>query len=236
MTVRPGGTSPPLPGAIGVSQLSVYDWPSADGVCGGSAHLHLTCTEAYVVVSGRGAVQTLASGGFQVTPLEPGAVVWFTPGTIHRLVNDDDLRIVVLMQNAGLPESGDAVFTFPPAVLADPAAYAAAAALDPADPESAARRRRDLAIEGFTALRERASHDPAAVADFHRAAVALKAPLVEKWRAKWKAGASSAAAETERQLDRLAAGDPGYLSEAGVYRSEPVAAYGMCGRLDTYPT
>ena len=52
-------------------------------------------------------------------PLEPGAFVWFTPGTIHRLVNGGDLEILVLMQNAGLPEAGDMVITFPPDVLAD---------------------------------------------------------------------------------------------------------------------
>ncbi|GAB3933934.1 hypothetical protein GCM10027614_06000 [Micromonospora vulcania] len=48
---------------------------------------------------------------------------------MHRLVNGGGLSIVVLMQNSGLPEAGDAVLTFPPDVLADPAAYAAAAAL-----------------------------------------------------------------------------------------------------------
>ena len=49
----------PLPGAVGLSHLSAYDWEAADGVCGGSPHLHLVCTEAYVVTGGRGAVQTL---------------------------------------------------------------------------------------------------------------------------------------------------------------------------------
>lgn len=44
----------PLPGAVGLSHLSAYDWEAADGVCGGSPHLHLVCTEAYVVTGGRG--------------------------------------------------------------------------------------------------------------------------------------------------------------------------------------
>ncbi|WP_037662603.1 cupin domain-containing protein, partial [Streptomyces aurantiacus] len=146
-----------LPGGIGVSRLRVYDWPAADGLRGGTPHLHLTCTEGYTVVSGRGAVQTLTPAGFRQDPLAPGALVWFTPGTIHRLVNEGDLTIHVLMQNSGLPEAGDAVLTLPPHLLADPATYRAAVAL-PADgteqaTEAAARRRRDLAVEGFTALR-----------------------------------------------------------------------------------
>lgn len=58
-------------------------------------------------------MQTLTTSGYEVTPLEPGTVAWFTPGTIHRLVNEDDLRITVLMQNNGLPEAGDAVLTLP---------------------------------------------------------------------------------------------------------------------------
>lgn len=104
VSAAPGFTG--LPGAVAVSHLSVYDWPAADGVCGGTPHLHLTCSEAYVVTGGRGAVQTLTTSGYEVTPLAPGTVAWFTPGTIHRLVNEDDLRITVLMQNNGLPEAG----------------------------------------------------------------------------------------------------------------------------------
>src|SRR4051812_34273267 len=102
-----------FPGGVGVSDLRVYDWPTADGLCGGSPHIHLLCAEAYVVVEGSGSVQTMTWQGYAETPLTPGAVVTFTPGTIHRLVNDGGLRIVVVMQNSGLPEAGDAVFTFP---------------------------------------------------------------------------------------------------------------------------
>ena len=76
----------PLPGGVGVSGLTVYDWEAADGVCGGSPHLHLVCTEAYVVTGGRGAVQTLGADGYREIPLEPGSLAWFTPGTVHRMV------------------------------------------------------------------------------------------------------------------------------------------------------
>jgi len=104
----------PLPGGIGVSHLRAYDWAAEDGVRGGSPHVHLACTEAYVVTGGRGAVQTLSAGGYAETPLEAGVIAWFAPGTVHRMVQDDGLRVTVLMQNSGLPEAGDAVFTFPP--------------------------------------------------------------------------------------------------------------------------
>ncbi|MBA2280485.1 MAG: cupin domain-containing protein, partial [Acidimicrobiia bacterium] len=148
---------PPFPGAVGVSHLRVYDTAAPDGLAGGTPHLHTVCTEAYAVVAGSGAVQTLTASGYREVPLEPGAFVWFTPGTIHRLVNHGDLEILVLMANAGLPEAGDMVLTLPLAVLADPEAYAAAAVL-PADdsttagPGDAARQRRDLAVPAFLDL------------------------------------------------------------------------------------
>ncbi|MFE3490901.1 cupin domain-containing protein, partial [Streptomyces griseus] len=179
-----------LPGAVAVSHLSVYDWPAADGLRGGTPHLHLTCSEGYVVVGGSGSVQTLTAAGFQETPLTPGALVWFTPGAVHRLVNEDGLRVIVLMQNSGLPEAGDAVLTLPPRCLADPEAYRAAATLpvdaEEAVQERAARARRDLAVEGFLVLREAVENgDPEPLAAFHRAAAALVRPRTPEWRGRW---------------------------------------------------
>ncbi|MFF8841967.1 cupin domain-containing protein [Streptomyces sp. NPDC015127] len=230
-----------LPGGIGVSRLRVYDWPTADGLRGGTPHLHLTCSEGYAVTGGRGAVQTLTASGFEETPLAPGALVWFTPGTIHRLVNDGDLTIVVLMQNCGLPEAGDAVLTLPPRYLADPALYRETVALPATGSEEqlagAARRRRDLAIEGFTALRSAAdAGDARPLAAFHRAAAALVRPLTERWRERWLTGAAAASAATGAQLARLESGDAAYLADATVRAERPTAhgRFGMCGRLDVY--
>ncbi|HJR26030.1 MAG TPA: cupin domain-containing protein, partial [Acidimicrobiales bacterium] len=132
---------PPFPGGIGLSHLRVYDTTAPDGLAGGTPHLHTVCTEAYAVVAGRGRVQTLTASGFAEQRLEPGAFVWFTPGTIHRLVNEGDLEILVLMANAGLPEAGDMVITFAPEVVADPAAYATAATLPDDDRTRRPRRR-----------------------------------------------------------------------------------------------
>ncbi|MFJ4539669.1 cupin domain-containing protein [Streptomyces tibetensis] len=227
-----------LPGGVALSHLSVYDWPTADGACGGTPHMHLACSEAYVVTGGRGAVQTLTASGYEVTPLEAGTVAWFTPGTIHRLVNEGDLRITVLMQNSGLPEAGDAVLTLPPEYLTDPETYTRATVI-PADApeeeqERVARARRDLAMEGFRALRE--AEGPQALAAFHRAAAALVRPRIAEWRERWRRGAEAAAAATGVQLDALERGECPHLSDAVVRSQRPAAhgKFGMCGRLDVY--
>ncbi|MFE0456472.1 cupin domain-containing protein [Streptomyces sp. NPDC058914] len=227
-----------LPGGVAVSHLCVYDWPAADGLHGGTPHLHLVCSEGYVVTGGRGAVQTLTASGYEVTPLAPGTVAWFTPGTVHRLVNEGDLRITVLMQNSGLPEAGDAVLTLPPRYLTDPEAYAAATTI-PADAPDAeqerfARARRDLALEGYRALCE--ADGPEALAAFHRAAAALVRPRLAEWRERWLRGARAAAEATGEQLDRLADGDVSHLAGAAVRAEQPSAhgKFGMCGRLDVY--
>ena len=224
----------PFPGGVGISGLRVYDWPTVDGVCGGSPHVHLTCAECYYVIGGRGSVQTLTRRGFASTPLREGTVAWFTPGTIHRLVNDGDLRIIVVMQNSGLPEAGDAVFTFPASVLADSANYSAHAA---AGDEESAQRRRDLALEGFLELRSRVvAGDDTALDDFYRSAVRLKQDSLDAWEQRWREGARAAAELTGEHLDRLRDGDIGHLAEADIHvmRAEGPQRLGMCGRLDVH--
>ncbi|MCU1371349.1 MAG: cupin, partial [Ilumatobacteraceae bacterium] len=201
--------TPPFPGGVAVSHLRVYESTSTDGLAGGTPHCHTACTEAYGVIAGRGRVVTLGGDGFTETPLEVGSFAWFTPGTIHRLVNDGGLEILVLMANAGLPEAGDMVITFPDEVLADPARYQAAATL-PADAattaadDAAVRARKDLAVDGFRAL---VDAGPEALRHFHARAAALVAPSVASWRPIWEAGPVAAAEQTGRQLAALAEGD-----------------------------
>ena len=206
--------------------------------------MHLASTEGYVVQSGTGRLQTLSAGGYAETPLNPGDCLWFTPGTIHRLVNDGNLRLLVVMQNAGLPEHGDAVLTFPPQYLTDPKTYAETSTLPVGVPDEdlaeAARKRAALAIEGYLELREGVQQKgPSALDAFYTAAVALRGGLVEDWRERWQSGALSTAQKTAQQLWGVALGDVAHLqSDAGLWRIENPPgerAYGMCGRLTTYP-
>lgn len=234
---------PPLPGAVGVTHLRVYDTEAPDGLAGGTPHLHTVCTEAYWVVAGTGAVQTITADGFTETPLRPGALVWFTPGTVHRLVNSGDLEILVVMQNAGLPEAGDMVVALAPDVLADPVAYRAVAELPDDDrttagPGTAARRRRDSAVERFTELRAAAeAGDLAPFHQLHNLAGALVASRVEHWRRVWGDGPAAAAALTGLHLDAIARGDASHLAASSVHELPPpgdVRRLGCCGTLGTY--
>jgi mannose-6-phosphate isomerase-like protein (cupin superfamily) len=234
--------TPLFPGGVAVSGLQVYDWEAEDGCRGGSPHLHTASTEGYVVTAGAGEVHTVSAAGRGIRPLHPGEVVWFSPGTVHRLVNHGDLELVVVMQNAGLPEAGDAVLTFPADVLDDPAAYAAAAALpvDGSEDERAvaARVRRDLATRGYLELlAELEARGPAALADLHARAARLVQPKVEHWRRLWESTVEAETARTRAQLDQLASGMPGLMADAAVERGERrdgPRAFGMCGRLQTW--
>jgi mannose-6-phosphate isomerase-like protein (cupin superfamily) len=232
-----------FPGGVGVTRLRVYDWPTADGLSGGSPHLHTASAEGYVVLAGCGRVQTLSSQGLATTDLEPGTVAWFTPGTVHRLINDDGaLDILTVMSNSGLPEAGDAVLTFPPEILAEPERYASHAALplseDAEQLARAARRRRDLALEGFERLCTSAEHDlDGTLERLYSAAGALVAGRAPGWKTIVEAGPAAQLAGTMRQLEQLRAGSPGSMAESTIHVAQPRGGerFGMCFRLTTWP-
>ncbi|MFC7886220.1 cupin domain-containing protein [Streptomyces sp. NPDC057376] len=234
------GELPPFPGAVGLTGLDAYPWPTVDGAHGGSPHMHLTCGECYVVISGRGRLQTLDAHGHKMTELSPGDVVWFGPGTIHRAINDGDLRVVIVMQNSGLPESGDAVMTFPPEHLTTPERYAEAATLtgaDDTDRAARARERRDLAVEGMAELvRQWDSGKHAAYVDFCAAAARLVRPRLDAWARTVEDGALAEARKSLEHIDALRRGDIGHLSDAAVHRiARPGGqTLGMCGFLHAY--
>ncbi|NWG19891.1 MAG: cupin domain-containing protein [Chloroflexi bacterium] len=234
---------PPFPAAIGVTHLRVYDTLAPDGLVGGSPHVHFLCTELYIVIGGYGAVQTLSAAGFREIALEPGRLVWFTPGTIHRLINHGQLELQIVMQNAGLPEAGDFVLTFPEPLLADGSAYFEAASLSPrgevyASSERAAMRRRDLAVEGFNELRRRYDEEGQVALDrFYDLAVRLIRPKLDSWRNVWEHGPLAAAHATGTQLAALAAGHIGHLQRGDAYVLPAPAAprrLGVCGTLGVY--
>lgn len=232
---------PGFPGGTSISRLSVYSGQCADGLAGGTPHLHTASTEAYVVIGGEGALQTLDGSGFRETPLRTGSTVWFTPGTIHRAINHGDLQVVVVMQNAGLPEAGDAVMTFPPEIVSDPARYAAAATLPPGASEEeldeAVRQRRDLAVDGFQRLvTSAAGGDLAPLRSLYDSAVALVRPRIAGWRQTWLATVEREARQTEAILDALERGDGRHLGHSTLLESPPSEPprWGMCGRLRTH--
>jgi mannose-6-phosphate isomerase-like protein (cupin superfamily) len=235
---------PPLPSAVGLTHLNVYDTRTPDGLVGGSPHVHFVCTELYIIVGGRGAVQTLSAAGFRETPLEPGMAVWFTPGTIHRLINGDGrLEIQIVMQNAGLPEAGDFVLTFPEDILNDADAYFDAASLSPrgevyTSSHAAAVRRRDLAVTGFGELRRQfEAEGVAALERFYDAALRLVHPKLDAWRGVWERGPLAATARTGTQLAALGAGNTEHMLAGDVYALPPpgdARRLGVCGTLGVY--
>lgn len=231
-----------FPGGTAVTWLDVYDTESIDGMRGGTPHLHLVSAECYVVVAGRGRLQTVSAAGVGETELAPGTVAWFTPGTVHRAVNDGDLRVLVLMANSGLPEAGDAVMTFPPEHLGDAAGYRAAAQLPErateAERQSDADRRRDLAVQGFLDLRaamERGDSGP--LEALYAAAARIVQPLVPSWEPIWNEVVGAQAERTRAALPALANGDWSGLLASGVFEADANPGerrFGMCGRLSTY--
>lgn len=234
-----------FPGATAISAVSIYDWPARDGAAGGTPHLHTASTEAYIVQEGTGRLETLDARGFRSTDLAPGVVLWFTPGTVHRAINTSgDLKVLVLMQNAGLPENGDAVMTFPAQHLADAESYRAAASLPSRDAdggdaaaEDAARRRRDLALEGYWELKEAVRRSGvAALADFHAAAARLVGGKTAEWAGFLEQGAEAQAALTREHLHSLESQESFFLrkGETRMGERKTRSIYGMCGRIETW--
>jgi len=232
MSTFPGGTS--------LSFLDVYSDPAPDGICGGSPHMHTASTECYIAVGGRGQLHSLTSDGYRETNLEDGRIAWFTPGTIHRAVNIDRVKLVVLMSNAGLPEAGDAVMTFPAPYLADAERYLAAAALPASASEEqlarAASRRRDLAVEGYLPIRDALiAGDDRPLGAFREAAARLVEERTGSWTQIVVDGPLAQAQLTLDVLARMGSGDSSHLADAAVVDGlEPEHRFGMCGRLAAF--
>ncbi|MEU4472492.1 cupin domain-containing protein [Micromonospora sp. NPDC023888] len=230
-----------FPGGTGLSHLSVYNSACPDGLAGGTPHLHTASTEAYIVIQGNGLLHTLDPSGPREARLEPGDVLWFTPGTIHRAINHGGLQVLVIMSNAGLPEAGDAVMTFPPEIVADPDRYRQAATLPREQSEAAldkaAQRRRNLAVNGFERLViATESGDPGPMERFYNDATALVQPKVDQWRRIWQENVADQTTYTASVLDALEHGDGRHLRDAALLHAPPSATFGfgMCGRLRTY--
>ncbi|MEV7542500.1 cupin [Streptomyces sp. NPDC089915] len=235
------GPVPGPPAGVGVSHVRVYSSRAPDGQCGGTPHVHLACTEMYVVLEGSGAAEFLTPSGFERVELRPHAAVTFDPGTLHRLVSDpgDDLKILVIMENSHLNERGDVVFTFPDEDLADAQRYEAMADADAPD---AVRARRDRAVSGFTALTAAWQHGPdhgrAALLAFYDRAAALVRPRAADWPRLVADGPARAVHRLAERAEAAAAGAPAHLADASVTRLPAPGAgtdrAGFCGEVHRY--
>jgi uncharacterized cupin superfamily protein len=212
-----------LPAGIGLSQVRVYTSQAPDGHCGGTPHLHLTCTELYFTLRGQGHAEFLTDQGPHSVGLQPGVAVQFTPGTVHRLVNSaDPLEILVIMENGRLNEEGDVVFAFPDEDLADPETYTALADTGPAenpDPDAVIRRR-DRAVTGFVE-RVAAWHDDPAQGRtqlhlLYQRAAALVQQRATRWPTAIEQGPATALRHLSERAAAAAAGDPTHLTNGRV--------------------
>jgi mannose-6-phosphate isomerase-like protein (cupin superfamily) len=226
-----------LAGGVAVSRLRVYEELAPDGCAGGSPHMHLACAEAYVVLGGAGSLELLSlHDGYRRLELRAGDAVQFDPGVVHRLVNDGALEILVLMQNAGLPENGDAVFTFPAGILESEQLYRQCAMIDSFE---GALARRDRAVAGLGALKEgfasSLEEGRTLLTAFQRRAAELVKSSAAGWLDIVEAGPGAAVAETRERIDRIVAGDPLDLDAAHAVRIATAAErLGMCGRLNPF--
>jgi hypothetical protein len=187
-------------------------------------------------------VQTLSGEGFREVQLHAGSLVWFTPGLIHRLINaDGKLELFAIMENAGLPEHGDSVLTFPLQYFQNEEAYREFASLDRkmfADVRQAARKRRDLAVEGFLLLRAEVEKG-GSLKNFYSLAVGLVRAKESLWHNIWETGPARTIRRTKSFLDKLSAGASEYLNQGKLFEIpvDPIhedRILGMCGTLRPY--
>lgn len=229
-----------LPAGIGLSHVRVHRSITPDGQCGGTPHMHLTSTELYLPLQGRGAAEFLTPAGPQRVDLHLGHPVQFTPGTLHRLITDEDpLELAVVMENGRLNEVGDVVFTFPPEDLADPDTYHRLAAVTD---EASVLRRRDRAVEGFTRLTNLWRQDPTrghrALADFHSRAVQLVRHRAAGWEDILVLGPGRALHTMTSRARSVTKGEGTHLADAAVTVLPPLDENALvprsCGWLWSY--
>ena len=227
-----------MPGATLITRLKVYDTTAPDGQIGGTPHVHLICSEVYVVLAGSGAVEMIDKHGYSRVELNTHDALLFSPGTIHRLINpNQDLEILVIMQNSGLPERGDNVVSFTQEWLTTDEAYTKAMHITKLDE---AYQRRDRGVVGFVELKTAFDHSlergQAALKQFYEYAHARTTHHHQQWRETVVAGAQSTVVESLHQIDQLQQGDTSYLQQSANthVRTTGEPAIGFCGHLNRY--
>jgi mannose-6-phosphate isomerase-like protein (cupin superfamily) len=219
---------------IGLTHLTVYDQrPAPDGIHSGCAHVHAVTDEAYYVISGSGAIELHdLEHGFRNLPLGPGDCVQFAPGTVHRSVSHDRLKVLAVMSNAGLAERGDARIWFGPAADGDPVLYEKLRGLVENGLEGALERR-DHSVRAYQSLMRLWSEDRAGyrteLARFIDVHARAMVPLRERFQTVVAQGPSQWLASSLARIDSLPV-QAGRV-EATSIKSELSEKLGMCGLL-----
>ena len=143
-----------LIGGIGLTELAVYEQhPAPDGKNSGCPHIHAICDEAYYVIEGTGEVELHdLAHGFRTLPLEPGQYVHFPPLVLHRIISHNSLRILGIMGNAGLAESGDARIYFGKEIDNNNAEFKHLTTLPQKKGLTGALERRDQSVRAYQTL------------------------------------------------------------------------------------
>ena len=226
-----------MPGATLVTRLKVYDTPSPDGQGSGTPHLHLACTEMYFTLAGSGGVEIIDNDGFKVIELPQFSAFVFSAGTLHRLISRDNLEVLIVMQNSGLPERGDTICTFKKEVMADELRYHKAIRASSLED---AYRRRNESVDGFLEIKaafERSKEEGrAALEEMYTNAQRLTRSKHKDWYETVAKGAFAEAQDSLHQIVDLTAGKTGHLKLAQHFfrPSEPYNTVGYCGKLNRY--
>ena len=225
---------PGLIAGIGLTHLTVYDQrPAPDGIHSGCAHVHAVTDEAYYVISGTGAIELHdLEHGFRNIALKAGDFVQFTPGTIHRSVTTDRMKVLAVMGNAGLAERGDARIYFGAEVDADPSRYDALRGLISKGLDGALERR-DHSIRAYQGLMRLWETDRdayrAELMRFNAVHARAMAPLRERFETVVQQGPAQWLAMALSRIDNLPKGGVG--AQATSIGPEPGEKLGMCGLL-----
>ena len=233
------GSPAPAPleivGGVGLTHLTVYEERLApDGVYSGSPHVHAVTDEGYYVLSGAGRVELHdLDRGYRAVELRAGTYLQFPPGTLHRLVNDGGLTILVVMGNGGLPERGDARIYFGRMVDENPAEYARLAGLAKEKGLAGALDRRDAAVRAYQGLLALWRTDRAAYraelgrfVGLHRRAMAAEREKLAAGVTEGPVSWGELGLRRVKALPEAVAGEGPLVREPG---GEP--ALGMCGIL-----
>jgi len=233
--------TPSLLGGIGLTHLQVYHHrPDPDGRHTGCAHIHALTPEAYFGLHGEGAIELHdPQNGFRSVPILPGTFVQFAPGTLHRSVSTDNLRVLAIMGNGGLPERGDARIYFGPEADADEQEFERLKGLVRTGLEGALERRDVSALAYRRLMRLWETDKPAYRAelvrflDVHRRAIAgNRESFEEAVRTGPLAAGRAALAGLAALAGPSAWGEGSDAASAVKWTSDRVGSvYGMCGIL-----